>query len=110
MDLVACTLLSIMLATLCTLKLTQGQLGVVYSPFVKPEDSPTSESYTLEDVKVMMDLVKYDNFKFVATYGVGAPNEPYKLNQTRYHSSSVVHTALAAAEINKKATKSTEIR
>ncbi|ODM87842.1 hypothetical protein Ocin01_18842 [Orchesella cincta] len=50
----------------------------------------------------MMDLVKDYNFKFVATYGVGAPNEPYKTNQTRYHSSSVVHTALAAAEINKK--------
>ncbi|ODM87379.1 hypothetical protein Ocin01_19305, partial [Orchesella cincta] len=67
---------------------TQGQLGVVYSPFVKPEDSPTSESYTLEDVKVMMDLVKDDNYKFVATYGSPKLNQQVSQLQRRPHSFS----------------------
>ncbi|ODM87377.1 hypothetical protein Ocin01_19307 [Orchesella cincta] len=50
----------------------------------------------------MLNIVSEDNFPFVSTYTVGAPNEHYQANETRYRCSSVVHTALAAAEINKE--------
>ncbi|ODM87087.1 hypothetical protein Ocin01_19595 [Orchesella cincta] len=84
-------------------KQVECQLGVTYTPFVRPGDtSPTTQSYSIEDVKVMLKIISEDNFPFVSTYTVGAPNEHYQANETRYRCSSVVHTALAAAEINKE--------
>ncbi|ODM91491.1 hypothetical protein Ocin01_15195 [Orchesella cincta] len=107
-------------------KQVECQLGVTYTPFVTPWDtSPTTQSYSIEDVKVMLNIISEDNFPFVSTYTVGAPNgniinnpEMFKKTKnqiimillqnitkqtkTRYRCSSVFHTALAAAEINKE--------
>ncbi|CAL8121003.1 unnamed protein product [Orchesella dallaii] len=84
-------------------KKVNSQLGVVYSPFVQPGDTPSStSSYTEQDVRTMLSLLVEDNFPFVTTFGMGAPNEHYQENSTRYRCTSVVHTAIAAANINKE--------
>ncbi|ODM89237.1 hypothetical protein Ocin01_17445 [Orchesella cincta] len=94
--------LILVLGLFALIKESECQLGVVYSPFVTANDNPEStKSYTLHDVKVMLNLIENDNFHHVSTYSVGAPDEPFKAGSTRNDCTSVVHTSIAAAEINK---------
>ncbi|CAL8121113.1 unnamed protein product [Orchesella dallaii] len=82
------------------------QLGIVYSPFVKPGDRPEStRSYNVQDLKIMLELIAEQKFNHIATYGMGAPNEQYKCNSTIRRCASIANTALAAAEINKAKNK-----
>ncbi|ODM87802.1 hypothetical protein Ocin01_18880 [Orchesella cincta] len=95
--------LALCLVTFIQLKEVKCQLGVIYSPFVQSGDNPgTTKSYTLQNVKKMLNLLKNDNFHCISTYGVGATSETYQKNNTIYQSTSIVHTALAAAEINRE--------
>ncbi|CAL8136854.1 unnamed protein product [Orchesella dallaii] len=82
-----------------------GQLGVVFSPFTRNGDSPNSTVYTKNDVTSMLEQIANENIRHVATYTVGAPNEKYEWNSTWQKSSSIVHTSLAAAEMNRKVGK-----
>ncbi|CAL8121019.1 unnamed protein product [Orchesella dallaii] len=83
-----------------------SQLGVLYSPFVTHGDDPHStRSYSLKDVKVMLNLLQDDNFHHVSTHSVGAPDEQYLAGLTINKCSSIAETALAAAEINKEKNK-----
>ncbi|CAL8136858.1 unnamed protein product [Orchesella dallaii] len=90
-------------AALMVFPVMECQLGVIYSPFVKLNDTPAfTDSYTQKDVQTMLEILVDDNINHVATWSVGAPSEPYQFNVTRYKSSSAVHTALAAAQLNKE--------
>ncbi|CAL8121021.1 unnamed protein product [Orchesella dallaii] len=85
---------------------TNSQLGVLYSPFVTPGDDPHStRSYSLEDIKVMLNLLQDENFHHVSTQSVGAPDEQYSAGSTINKCSSIAPTALAAAQINKEKNK-----
>ncbi|CAL8118447.1 unnamed protein product [Orchesella dallaii] len=85
-----------------TFKSVDSEVGVAYSPFVQDEDHPGTDSYTMQDVKVMLEIIAEEKIHLVSTYGVGAPDERYVVNSTWTRCSSVVHTALAAAQLNKE--------
>ncbi|CAL8121466.1 unnamed protein product [Orchesella dallaii] len=71
------------------------QVGIVYNPFIQDEYRPDF------NIKEMLKLIAGDKFRYVATYGVGAPKEVYLDNSTQKRFTSSVHSSIAAAEINK---------
>ncbi|CAL8070993.1 unnamed protein product [Orchesella dallaii] len=81
----------------------ESQEVLLYNPWVLPEDNPDlTASYTLEDVKVQLQLIIDNGFHHIATYTIGAPADQYVANFTSEKSSSIVHTAIAASQINRE--------
>ncbi|CAL8118443.1 unnamed protein product [Orchesella dallaii] len=95
------TFILIFFLTATVLQVYGTDVGVAFAPMVRQGDLPNTRSYTKEMVKTMLKIILKADYHSVTTWGVGAPNKPWDKNAIT-EASSIVHTSIAAAEINKE--------
>ncbi|ODM94591.1 Mast/stem cell growth factor receptor Kit [Orchesella cincta] len=78
-----------------------ADVGVAFAPMVRKGDLPNDRSYSKEMVKMMLEIILKADYHSVTTWGMGAPNKAFDKSSIS-ESASIVHTPIAAAEINRE--------